>query len=92
MTEDAAYDPQWWRTEESLSLQRKRLAAITTAPAKLGDSFLIVTEGKVTERLYFEATRATLQVNAVTVRVVHPACTDAEVRGRWTLCPRAPSE
>lgn len=44
----------------------------------LGDSFLIVTEGEVTERLYFESIRAALQLNPVTVQVVHPNCTDAE--------------
>ncbi|MCX6902551.1 MAG: RloB family protein [Verrucomicrobia bacterium] len=45
---------------------------------KPGDSFLIVTEGEVTERRYFESLRETLQVNPVTVRVVHPSCTDAK--------------
>jgi hypothetical protein len=44
----------------------------------LGDSFLIVTEGEVTEKLYFESVRATLQLNPVTVHVVHPHYTDAE--------------
>jgi hypothetical protein len=44
----------------------------------LGDSFLIITEGEVTERLYFESVREALQINPVTVRVLHPACTDAE--------------
>jgi len=44
----------------------------------LGDSFLIVTEGEVTEKLYFESVRAVLQLNPVTVKVVHPGCTDAE--------------
>lgn len=43
----------------------------------LGDSFLIVTEGEVTEALYFESIRTVLQLNPVTVRVVHPNCTDA---------------
>ena len=78
MTEAAPYDPQWWRAAKALSLERKRLTVAAAAPAKLGDSFLIVTEGEVTERMYFEATRETLQVNPVTVRVVHPACTDVE--------------
>ena len=34
----------------------------------LGDSFLIVTEGEVTERLYFESVRTALQLHPVTVR------------------------
>ncbi|MEI6396124.1 MAG: hypothetical protein WCT12_34090, partial [Verrucomicrobiota bacterium] len=45
---------------------------------ELGDSFLIITEGEVTERMYFEALREALLVNPVTVRIVHPSCTDAE--------------
>ncbi len=45
---------------------------------ELGDSFLIITEGEVTERMYFEGLREALLVNPVTVRVVHPSCTDAE--------------
>ena len=44
----------------------------------LGDSFLIITEGEVTERMYFESVREASQVNPVTVQVVHPGCTDAE--------------
>jgi hypothetical protein len=44
----------------------------------LGESFLIVTEGEVTEKLYFESVRAALQLTPVTVKVVHPNCTDAE--------------
>jgi len=44
----------------------------------MGDSFLIVTEGEVTEKLYFESVRAALQLNPVTVKVVHPKYTDAE--------------
>ena len=45
--------------------------------ADLGDTFLIVTEGQVTERLYCERLRAKLNLSATHVRVVHPACTDA---------------
>ena len=43
----------------------------------LSDSFLIVTEGEVTERLYFESLRAALQIVPVTVRIIHPSCTVA---------------
>lgn len=57
---------------------------------ELGDSFLIVTEGEVTERLYFESIRAALQLTPVTVQVVHPNCTDAEglVRAAMDLYER----
>jgi hypothetical protein len=51
----------------------------------LGDSFLIVTEGEVTEKLYFESVRAGLQLNPVTVHVVHPRCTDAAGLVRATM-------
>ena len=44
----------------------------------LGDSFLIVTDVEVTERLYFESLRQALQITPLTVRVIHPSCTDAE--------------
>ncbi len=52
------------------------LPAIPGQPA-LGDSFLIVTEGEVTEKLYFESLRKKLRLAAATVHVVHPGCTDA---------------
>ena len=43
----------------------------------LGDTFLIITEGEVAEREYFESLRCVLQFDPVTVRVIHPSCTDA---------------
>jgi hypothetical protein len=51
----------------------------------LGESFLIVTEGDVTERLYFESIRTALQLTPVTVKVVHPNCTDAVGLVRATM-------
>ncbi len=58
----------------------KRREAREPAPGNpgLGDSFLIVVEGEVTEKMYFDSIRRMLQVNPVTVRVIHPSCTDAE--------------
>jgi len=64
--------------EERLNYARFIPESPLPSEPSLGDSFLIVTEGEVTEKLYFEAIRATLQLNPVTVRVVHPNCTDAE--------------
>jgi hypothetical protein len=64
--------------EEKLNYARRIPQAPPPGEPSLGDSFLIVTEGEVTEKLYFESVRATLQLNPVTVRVVHPNCTDAE--------------
>ena len=54
----------------------------------LGDTFLIVTEGEVTERLYFEKLRAMLQLSAAHVQVVHPPCTDAEGLVRAAMSAR----
>ena len=42
-----------------------------------GDSFLIVAEGQVTEKLYFELLRKKLGLTTATVKVVHPDYTDA---------------
>jgi hypothetical protein len=64
--------------EERLTYARREPPERPPGEPKPGDSFLIVTEGEVTERMYFESVRKTLKVNPVTVRVVHPPCTDAE--------------
>ena len=62
-------DPQWWRMEKALSLKRKSATASASALARPGDSFLIVTEGTVTEPIYFELLRNELQLSTVRVRV-----------------------
>ena len=64
--------------EQRLNYARREPKEPPPGEPRIGDSFLIVTEGEVTERLYFESLRDLLEVNPVTVRVVHPACTDAE--------------
>ncbi len=64
--------------EERRTYTRRRPVEPPPDQPGLGDSFLILTEGEVTERMYFEALRTVLLVNPVTVRVVHPGCTDAE--------------
>jgi hypothetical protein len=64
--------------EERQSYARRLPQQPPPGQPSLGDSFLIVTEGEVTEKLYFESVRAVLQLNPVTVKVVHPGCTDAE--------------
>lgn len=64
--------------EERLSYARREPEHPPPGEPKPGDSFLIVTEGEVTERMYFEALREELEVSPVTVRVVHPSCTDPE--------------
>ena len=76
------------RPHEELRNYSRRIPA-TPLPGEpaLGESFLIVTEGAVTEKRYFESIRAALQLTPVTVKVVHPNCTDAEglVRAAMTL-------
>lgn len=61
--------PGWWKAKE-LSLKRKAAAALRPACAQPGDSFLIVTEGTVTEPVYFDLLRSSLQLSTVTVKVI----------------------
>ena len=65
----------WWKAKE-LSLQRKAAAAMRSSLACAGDSFLIVTEGTVTEPVYFELLRESLQLSAVTVKVMPGKASD----------------
>jgi hypothetical protein len=49
---------------------------------------IIISEGEVTERWYFEKLRAMLQLSAAHVQVVHPPCTDAEGLVRAAIAAR----
>ena len=71
MSDPVAYDPNWWRAAKALSLERREREAEAAAAALAGDSFLIVTEGVVTEVCYFQQLRAALRLSAVKV-VVEP--------------------
>jgi hypothetical protein len=62
--------------EERQNYSRREPAQPPPGEPELGDTFLIVTEGKVTEKMYFESVRETLQLTPV-VLVVHPDRTDA---------------
>lgn len=64
-----AEKPHWWKAK-ALSLERKAAAALRPACAQPGDSFLIVTEGTVTEPVYFDLLRSSLQLSTVTVKVI----------------------
>jgi hypothetical protein len=66
---DSGYDPNWWKAEKALSLERKKRQAAAAALAQPGDSFLIVTEGTVTEPIYFDLLIADLQLSVVRVKV-----------------------
>jgi hypothetical protein len=65
----------WWKARD-LSLERKAVAALRPAFASPGDSFLIVTEGTVTEPVYFELLRESLQLSTVTVKVMPGRASD----------------
>lgn len=59
------YDPYWWQAEKAESLNRKSPKAEST-----GDTFLIVTEGTVSEPVYFKLLREELGLSAVEVLIV----------------------
>jgi len=77
MPDDVDWDPNWWRKEKALSIERQAAEAEAAALALAGDSFLIVTEGTVTEPIYFKALRAALHLSAVKVVVVPGDASDA---------------
>jgi hypothetical protein len=69
MSEAAAYDPNWWHAVKAASLERKRRAVAVSVLAKPGDAFLIVTEGTVTEPVYFDLLLRDLHLSAVRIKV-----------------------
>jgi len=71
MSEEVGWDPNWWRAKRAASLARKAAAVSRDAEALAGDSFLIVTEGEVTEPTYFDGLRSRLQLPAIKV-VIEP--------------------
>jgi hypothetical protein len=76
MNEDGACDPNWWRAEKALSLDRKKRQAARATAAKPGDAFLIVTEGTVTEPVYFDLLLSDLHLSAVLIKVLPGDGTD----------------
>ncbi len=64
----------WWKARDQ-SLMRKA-AAKSESNAKLGDSFLIVTEGTVTEPIYFDLLLKSLHLSTVTVKVIPGKASD----------------
>lgn len=69
MSEDCTWDPLWWLKPMAASLQRRRRAAEPQSLAKPGDAFLIVTEGTVTEPVYFDLLLRDLQLSVVRIKV-----------------------
>ena len=53
-----------------MSLARRAALPTKVGTAKPGDAFLVVTEGTVTEPVYFELLRTDLQLPVVRVKVV----------------------
>lgn len=63
-------DQAWWLEAAASSLERKRAKSkAESALAQPGDSFLIVTEGKVTEPVYMSLLRSYLQLPAVQIKI-----------------------
>lgn len=68
MSEDCAWNPDWWREAKAASLERRRREVVSVL-AKPGDAFLIVTEGTVTEPVYFDLILRELQLSVVRIKV-----------------------
>lgn len=60
---------QWWKAAEASSLERKAVAKREASGVKLGDSFLIVTEGTVTEPEYFRLLLDDLKLSVVKIHI-----------------------
>ena len=69
MSEDCGWNPNWWLEAKAASLERRRRAVTAAALAKPGDAFLIVTEGTVTEPVYFDLLLRDLQLSVVRIKV-----------------------
>jgi len=69
MSEDCALNPHWWQEAKAASLERRKRAVAAAALAKPGDAFLIVTEGTVTEPVYFDLLLRDLQLAVVRIKV-----------------------
>lgn len=76
MSEDDNWDPEWWKKKRDASLERRQAEAAAASGVKLGDAFLVVTEGTVTEPIYFELFLATLELSRVSVVVIPGKASD----------------
>lgn len=59
----------WWKQEEARSIERKAAAGRSARGVNPGDSFLIVTEGTVTEPIYFQHMRDDMKLSAVELHI-----------------------
>jgi hypothetical protein len=76
MSDSGEFNPNWWREEKAMSLARRVARSPGSGTAAPGDSFLIVTEGTVTEPIYFNLVKADLQLPAVRVKVIPGKASD----------------
>lgn len=75
MSDAGASVPPWWKARE-VSLKRQAAESVREASARPGDAFLIVTEGTVTEPVYFGRLRDSLKLSTVTVKVIPGRASD----------------
>lgn len=61
---------QWWEIEADLAVERKAAVQRDARGVNPGDSFLIVTEGTVTEPGYFRLLRDDLKLSMVDIHIV----------------------
>lgn len=62
--------PRWWLELREQSLERKAQEAQQAASATTGDTFLVVTEGTVTEPVYFDVLLERHELSRVWVKVI----------------------
>ena len=72
MSDDAenGWDQDWWKKERDISHERRLAEAESVREVSPGDSFLIVTEGTVTEPVYFECFLEALELSRAKVIVI----------------------
>lgn len=70
MDDDCAYDLDWWRKAQAQSVERNKAKRSARSIAQKGDTFLIVTEGKITEPVYLNCLRSLLNFSALTIKIV----------------------
>lgn len=73
MSEDADFNPNWWLDAKAASLKRRSHVLPKATLARPGDAFLIVTEGTVTEPIYFDLLLYDLQLSPIRIKV-QPGC------------------
>jgi hypothetical protein len=70
MSDTDGASPHWWQELKEQSLERRALEAEQAASATTGDTFLVVTEGTVTEPAYFEVLLERQELLRVWVKVI----------------------